>query len=251
MTNSNLACVGGEDSVSTFSSIWTHQTKDLLQYLVTSEKITSSTWTHQRTLSSTQTHHKKGPSSLLGHITQRTFTSAWTHQTKALLQYLDIGPSPLPYATESNKFISLKINIQMGQPERVTANERTVPYTVLWPEFPHYRHLSKGDNASASNVSNHQRLWQVKTYFQYTEWWILKIFYHSKRQNNIFQWSIIFRLVKRNTYFGTRIYKICDMPGNIRDYVTLPSTHFQVHYSLMIQTFNIIPCQLFITSLNI
>jgi hypothetical protein len=129
----------------------------------------STTWTHQSTFSSTQTHHKKGPSSVLGHITQRTFTSAWTHQTKALLQYLDTGPSPLQYAIESKKFISLKINIQMGQPERALADERTVPYTVLWPDGLRYRHLSNCGNASDSNVSNHQRLWQVKTYFQYTD----------------------------------------------------------------------------------
>jgi len=165
--------------------------KDLFQYSDTSDKGTSpllghmkepfpvlrhirqrnfsSTWTHQRTFSSTQTHHKKGPSSLFGHIIQRTFTSAWTHQTKALLQHLDIGPSPLPNATESEKSISLKINIQMGQPEKVLADECTVPYTVLWPDILHYHHLSNCGNASDSNNSNHERLWQVKTYFQYAE----------------------------------------------------------------------------------
>jgi len=57
----------------------------------------------------------------------------------------------------------------MGQPERALADERTVPYTVLWPDGLHYRHLSNCGNASDSNVSNHQRLWQVKTYFQYIE----------------------------------------------------------------------------------
>jgi len=40
------------------------------------------------------------------------------------------------------------------------------------------------------------------------------------------------------------------MPGNIHDYVTLKSTPFQVHYSLIIQTSNIITCQLFTASLN-
>lgn len=177
----------------TFSSNQTRQTKELLHYLDiskdpfhywdTSDKGTfpllghikgpfpvlrhirqrnfSSTWTHQRTFSSTQTHHRKGPSSLLGHIIQRTFTSAWTHQTKALLQYLDRGPSPLPNATESEKFISLKINIQMGQPEKVLADERTILYTVLQPDILHYCHLSNCGNASDSNNSNHQRLWQV------------------------------------------------------------------------------------------
>jgi hypothetical protein len=57
----------------------------------------------------------------------------------------------------------------MVQPERVLADEHTVPYTVLWPDIPHYRHLSNCGNASDSNVSNHQRLWQVKTYFQNAE----------------------------------------------------------------------------------
>lgn len=42
----------------------------------------------------------------------------------------------------------------MGQPERVLADERTIPYTVLWPDIPHYRHLSNCGNASDSNVSN-------------------------------------------------------------------------------------------------
>jgi hypothetical protein len=116
-------------------------------------------------------------------------STTWAHHTKDLHQCLntsDERPSPLPYATESKKFISLKINIQMGQPERVLADERIIPYTVLWPDIQHYRHLSNCGNASDSNVSNHQRLWQVKTYFQYAERQMFKIFYRSKLQNNVF-----------------------------------------------------------------
>jgi hypothetical protein len=63
----------------------------------------------------------------------------------------------------------LDINIQMGQSETVLADECTVPYNVLWLDILHYRHLSNCGNASYSNDSRHQRLWQVKTYFQYAE----------------------------------------------------------------------------------
>jgi hypothetical protein len=79
--------------------------------------------------------------------------------------YTYVGPSPLPYATESTKFIFLKLNIQIGQPGRVQVDN----HTVSWHDILHCLHLSNCGNASDSNDPHYRGQWQVQTYFQYAE----------------------------------------------------------------------------------